>query len=130
MNGYIGDIETLTKENESFRKVLFTTKLSQLVLMTLQPGEDIGSEVHEGHDQFFRVDEGEGKVELGDETRDIKDGDAIVVPSGVRHNVINTGDAPLKFYTIYTPPEHRYDVEHTTKKQALSDDEHFDGQTN
>lgn len=129
MKGYIDNIEKLTKENENFRKVLYTGKHSQLVLMSLAPGEEIGSEVHEEHDQFFRIDEGKGKVVIDDQETPIEDGFAVVVPAGAKHNVVNTGDAPLRLYTIYSPPEHRYDVVHATREDAMSDDEHFDGTT-
>lgn len=129
MKGYVDNIEHLTKENENFRKVLYTGKNSQLVLMTLQPGEDIGSEVHEEHDQFFRIDAGKGKVVIDGAEHGIEDGFAVVVPAGAEHNVVNTGDQPLKLYTIYSPPEHKDGVLHATKADAMADDEHFDGTT-
>jgi len=127
MKGFIDDIEKLTVENDLFRKVLYTGKHLQLVLMTLQPGEEIGSEVHEGHDQFFRVEEGEGEVVIDGKATPVKDDDAIIVPAGARHNVINKGSAPLRLYTLYGPPEHRDGVVHATK--ADEQEEHFDGKT-
>lgn len=127
MKGFVDDIEKLTVENDLFRKVLYTGKHMQLVLMTLQAGEEIGSEVHEGHDQFFRIEEGEGEVVIDENTTPIKDDDAIIVPAGARHNVINTGSSPLRLYTLYGPPEHRDGVVHATK--ADEEEEHFDGKT-
>lgn len=127
MKGFVDDIEKLTVENDLFRKVLYTGKHMQLVLMTLQAGEEIGSEVHEGHDQFFRIEEGEGEVVIDGKTTAIKDDDAIIVPAGARHNVINTGSSPLRLYTLYGPPEHRDGVVHATK--ADEKEEHFDGKT-
>ena len=127
MKGLVEDIEKLTKENDNFRKVLYTGKHLQLVLMTLQVGEEIGAEVHETHDQFFRIEEGKGKVVIDDNTYDVEDDDAVIVPAGARHNVINTGDEPLRLYTLYGPPEHRDGVIHPTK--ADESEEHFDGRT-
>ncbi len=129
MKGFVQDIEKLTVENNDFRQVLYTGKYLQLVLMALKPGEEIGAEVHEDHDQFFRVESGEGQVLIDDNTYPIKDDDAIIVPAGARHNVINTGTQPLKFYTLYGPPEHRHGVVHATKAQADASEEHFDGKT-
>ena len=129
MKGYVDNIENLTKENDNFRKVLYTAKHSQLVLMSLKPGEDIGAEVHEELDQFFRVDAGKGKVVLDGVEHEIEDGFAAVVPAGMNHNVVNTGDEPLKLYTVYSPPEHRDGVTHVTKDDATADEEHFDGTT-
>ena len=128
--GFMTDIEKDTVENNDFRKVLYTSKFSQLVLMSLKPGEDIGMEVHDDVDQFFRFEEGEGKVIIDDTTYRVKDGSAVVVPRGARHNVVNASkDASLKLYTIYSPPEHRDGVNHKTKADAEADDEHFDGKT-
>lgn len=127
VKGFVEDIEKLTVENDNFRKVLYTGKHLQLVLMTLQPGEEIGSEVHEGHDQFFRIEEGNGQVIIDDNRYDVEDDDAIIVPAGARHNVINTGSEPLRLYTLYGPPEHREGVIHPTK--ADEQEEHFDGTT-
>jgi len=130
MQGYKDNIEELTLENDNFRKVLYTAKHSQLVLMTLLPGEEIGSEVHEESDQFFRFEEGDGKVIIDGHEYVVSDGDAVVVPAGATHNVINTsGNDPLKLYTIYSPPHHKDGVMHKTKGQAEADDEEFDGKT-
>lgn len=129
MKGFVDNIEKLTTENDHFRKVLYTGQYMQLVLMTLKPGEEIGAEVHEGHDQFFRVEEGSGEVIIDGQSRAIKDDDAIIVPAGARHNVVNNGNQPLKLYTLYGPPEHREGVVHSTKEQADASDEHFDGKT-
>lgn len=130
MNGYNGNIEKQTEDNEKFRNVLYTGKYLQLVVMTLQPGEDIGMEVHDDHDQFFRVEEGEGKVIVDDSEYMVKDGDAAIAPAGAQHNVVNTSDSePLKLYTIYGPPEHADGTMHGTKAEAEADDEHFDGKT-
>jgi len=127
MKGFVDDIEELTLNNDLYRKVLYTGKNLQLVLMTLQPGDEIGEEVHEGHDQFFRIEEGEGKVVIDGETHAVSDDDAVIVPAGARHNVINSGDHPLRLYTIYGPPEHRDGVVHATKQDEQ--EEHFDGKT-
>jgi mannose-6-phosphate isomerase-like protein (cupin superfamily) len=127
MKGFVDDIEQLTEDNTDFRRVLYTGKHLQLVLMALQPGEEIGEEVHEDRDQFFRVEEGEGEVVIDGKRHRIEDDDAIVVPAGARHNVINTGREPLKLYTLYGPPEHRDGVVHATRAQAV--EEHFDGRT-
>jgi len=127
MKGFVDDIEKLTEENDDFRRVLYTGKHLQLVLMTLQPGEEIGEEVHEDRDQFFRVEEGEGEVVIDGTRHAIEDDDAIIVPAGARHNVLNTGDEPLRVYTLYGPPEHRDGVVHPTKADAV--EEHFDGKT-
>lgn len=130
MKGYVTNIEQLAKENENFRHVLYTAKHSQLVLMSLRPGEEIGEEAHDNVDQFFRIDAGEGKAIIEGEEHDIENGDAIVIPSGTKHNIINTSvDEPLKLYTIYSPPNHRDGVIHVTKEEAETDDEHFDGKT-
>jgi mannose-6-phosphate isomerase-like protein (cupin superfamily) len=118
--GYADDIESATLNNTNFRQVLFTGKL-QLVLMVLQPGEDIGWEIHDDHDQFFRFEAGVGLVTIDDEEHVVKDGDAIVVPAGSKHNVKNTGDTVLKLYTIYAPPEHKPGKIHATKADALAD---------
>ena len=119
MIGYTNDIEKQTLENENFRKVIFTGPQMQLVVMTLQPGEEIGSEVHVGHDQFFRVEEGEGKVVMNDEEHDVHPDWAAIVPAGTKHNFINTStDKKLKLYTIYAPPEHPVGTVDATKKEA------------
>ena len=127
MKGFVDDIEKLTEENTDFRRVLYTGKHLQLVLMTLQPGEDIGEEVHAGHDQFFRFEAGQGEVLIDGTRQPVKADDAVIVPGGALHNVINTGNEPLKLYTLYAPPEHRDGVVHPRKADAT--DEHFDGVT-
>ncbi|WP_324806934.1 cupin domain-containing protein [Sphingomonas sp. LY29] len=131
MRGYHDNIERQTLDNGDFRCVLYTGKHLQLVLMTLQPGDEIGAETHDGIDQFFRFEEGEGTVDLGDEQVAVGDGSAVVVPSGVRHNVRNTGDVPLKLYSIYAPPEHLDGVVQSTKAEADARhaDEEWDGKT-
>lgn len=129
MKGFVINIEKASLENGYFRKVLYTTKNSQLVIMSLKPNEDIGEEVHQ-LDQFIRCESGNGKAVLDGIEHIIADGSAIVVPAGAKHNIINTSpDKPLKLYTIYSPPNHRGGVIHETKEQAVSDDEHFDGKT-
>lgn len=128
MNGYIVNIEDVTKENTNFRKVLYTGKNSQLVVMSINPGEEIGEEVHT-LDQFLRIEAGKGKAVLDGKEHEIEDDWAVVVPAGMKHNFINTGTEPLKLYTIYSPPEHRHDVVHPTKADAIADTEHFDGKT-
>ena len=127
MKGFVDDIEKLTEENEDFRRVLYTGHHLQLVLMSLRPGEEIGEEVHEDRDQFFRIEEGEGEVVIDGVRHEVEDDDAIIVPAGARHNVICTGDSPLRLYTLYGPPEHRDGVVHPTKADAR--EEHFDGRT-
>ena len=129
MKGFVDNIETLTEDNEAFRRVLYTGKHLQLVLMALRPGEDIGEEVHDDHDQFFRVETGEGEVWIDGASTRIKSDDAIIVPAGARHNVVNTGDTSLKLYTIYGPPDHRDGVVRATRAEAEATEEHFDGTT-
>lgn len=130
MKGYVANIEKAAEENDNFRQVLYTAKHSQLVLMALKPKEEIGSEVHEDNDQFFRIDQGEGLVVINGEEHEIRDGYAVVIPAGVEHNVINTSETEsLKLYTIYSPPHHRDGVVHDTKDEATADDEHFEGGT-
>ncbi|MFP4539743.1 MAG: cupin domain-containing protein [Candidatus Paceibacterota bacterium] len=127
MKGYIVDIEKETEENNDYRRVLYTAKNCQLVVMSIEPGDEIGEEVHE-LDQFIRIEEGKGKVILNkEEEHEIKDDWAVVIPAGVWHNVINTGDEPLKLYTIYAPPEHKDGVVQKTKADEY--EEHFDGVT-
>jgi len=129
MKGYTGNIEEISRENTDFRRVLYTSKHSQLVVMSLLPGEDIGEEVHP-LDQFLRVEQGTGKAVLDGIEHEIRDGSAIVVPAGTRHNIINTSsDAPMKLYTVYAPPEHRDQTVHRTKADAEMHEEHFDGKT-
>ncbi len=118
MTGYCDNIEKLTLENTYFRKVLFTAPHSQLVLMALQPGEEIGMEVHPEHDQFFRFEAGSGKAIIDGVTHEVSDGFAVVVPAGANHNVINTGTEVLKLYTIYSPAEHKDGTIHKTKAEA------------
>ena len=127
MQGFVADIEKLTIENADFRRVLYTGKNLQLVLMALRPGEEIGEEVHDDRDQFFRFERGEGEVLIDGRRHRVKDDDAVIVPAGARHNVVNSGAAPLRFYTLYGPPEHRDGVVHPTKADAV--EEHFDGRT-
>jgi len=131
MKGYVDDIEKATLANADFRRVLYTGKNLQLVLMTLSPGCDIGEEVHEDRDQFFRVEEGEGEIRIDGVGNRIADDFAVIVPAGARHNVINTGDSPLRLYTIYGPPEHKDKVVHKTKAQAEADhdNDEWDGET-
>jgi mannose-6-phosphate isomerase-like protein (cupin superfamily) len=129
MKGYVDDIEAATVRNADFRRVLYTGANLQLVVMTLQPGEQIGDETHDDRDQFFRIEEGKGEVVIDGQHHEVQDDFAVIVPAGARHNVINSGSAPLKLYTLYGPPEHRDAVVHRTRKDALGDDEHFDGST-
>jgi mannose-6-phosphate isomerase-like protein (cupin superfamily) len=119
MSGYSINIENKTLEGDNFREVLYTTERSQLVIMTLQPGEEIGMEHHTGHDQFIRVEQGRGKALLDGEEHLLEDGVAVVIPAGTEHNVINTSSTEkLKLYTLYTPPEHPDGIVHATKAEA------------
>jgi mannose-6-phosphate isomerase-like protein (cupin superfamily) len=124
MEGWLGDIERATLENETFRTVLWTGEHMQLTVMRLAPGEDIGLEVHDGTDQFLRIEQGQGRVELGpaedslEEAEIVEDDWAVVVPAGTWHNVVNTGSGDLKLYSIYTPPEHPPGTVHRTKAEA------------
>lgn len=127
MKGFVDDIEDLTESNKDFRRVLYTGKHLQLVLMTLRPGEEIGEEVHDTHDQFFRFEKGKGQVVIDGTSHKVKADYGVIVPAGARHNVINTGDKPLKLYTLYGPPEHRDGVVRPTKAEAQASEEHFDG---
>ena len=129
MRGFVDDIDRLTVENKDFRRVLYTGKHLQLVLMALRPGEEIGEEVHDDHDQFFRIEKGEGELWIDNQRTKIKADDAIVVPAGARHNVINTGDKKLKLYTVYGPPDHKDGIVRSTKGEAEASEEHFDGTT-
>jgi len=127
--GYVVDLESETQNNENFRHVLYTAEHSQLVLMSLAPSEDIGEEVHE-LDQFLRVEAGEGKAVLNGQEYPLSDGWAVVVPAGVRHNIVNTTESEaMKLYTLYSPPEHKDKVVRKTKAEAESNEEHFDGTT-
>ena len=127
MKGFVDDIEELTEDNKDFRKVLYTGKHLQLVLMSLKPGEEIGEEVHTTHDQFFRFEKGKGEVWIDGVKSKVKADVAVIVPAGAKHNVINTGDKSLKLYTLYGPPEHRDGVIRATKAEAAANEEHFDG---
>jgi mannose-6-phosphate isomerase-like protein (cupin superfamily) len=131
VKGYCDNIEQRTVENDDFRRVLYTGKNLQLVLMTLQPGEEIGSEVHEDRDQFFRIEEGRGVVDIDGAENAVEDDFAVIVPAGARHNVRNTGDRPLRLYTIYGPPEHLDAIVQSTKAEAEArhHDEEWDGKT-
>ena len=129
MKGYVVNIEKECLENENFRKVLYTTPKSQLVVMRLMPKEDIGEEMHP-LDQFIRCFTGEGRAMLDGMEYGINDGFAIVIPAGTKHNIVNTSETnPMKLYTVYTPPNHRDGVVHATKLEAEADTEHFDGKT-
>ena len=130
MKGFSDYIEKLTLDNSFFRKVIYTAKYSQLVLMNLKPGDEIGAEIHEDGDQFFRFEKGEGKVIIDGDEYIVRDGSAIIVPAGSQHNVINGSKTEdLKLYTIYSPPHHKDGTVHRTKTEAESDNEQFDGQT-
>ena len=118
MRGYHVELEQETLANENFRKVLFTGPNMQLVLMTLRAGEEIGLETHNGHDQFIRVEEGEGKAIIGEDEFVLQDGSAIVIPAGSLHNVINTGSGMMKLYTVYAPAEHPDGTVHATKAEG------------
>jgi mannose-6-phosphate isomerase-like protein (cupin superfamily) len=126
--GFVGDIEKDTEKNTDFRRVLYTGKYSQLVLMSLKPGEEIGEETHDNVDQFFRFEQGEGAVIIDGVEHAVKAGFAAIVPSGARHNVVNTSKKlDLRLYTIYSPPEHQDKVVRHTKAEALAKKEHYDG---
>jgi mannose-6-phosphate isomerase-like protein (cupin superfamily) len=128
MKGFVQDIEGLATRNEEFRKVLYTAKSSQLVLMSLKPQEEIGAEVHH-LDQFFRVESGSGEAVIDGVGTPIRAGFAVLVPAGAKHNIINTGTGPLKLYSLYAPPNHRDGVVHHSRADAQADSEHFDGKT-
>ncbi|QYO67771.1 cupin domain-containing protein [Leptolyngbya sp. 7M] len=128
MKGYKSNIERETIKNKNFRKVLYTSAYSQLVLMSLKPKEEIGAETHEENDQFVRFEGGRGRVEIDDNNYTVKDGDAVVIPAGARHNVINTSATEeLKIYTIYSPPHHKDQIVRKTKEEAEANEEEFDG---
>ncbi len=129
MKGFVDDIALLTERNADFRRVLYTAKNLQLVLMMLHPGEQIGEEVHADGDQFFRLESGEGEVWIDGARTQIKSETAMIVPAGARHNIKNTGKEPLKLYTIYSPPEHADGTVRSTKAAAEAAEEHFDGKT-
>jgi mannose-6-phosphate isomerase-like protein (cupin superfamily) len=128
MKGFKSNIEKDTLKNKNFRKVLYTSAYSQLVLMSLKPKEEIGAETHPENDQFIRFEGGKGRVEIDDNKYTVKDGDAVIVPAGARHNVINTSATEeLKIYTIYSPPHHKDQIVRKTKEEAEANDEEFDG---
>src|SRR4029079_2739816 len=129
MKGFVEDIEHKTEENSDFRHVLYTGKNMQLVLMALEPGEEIGEEVHRDRDQFFRVEEGKGELWIDGAVKKIERDTGILVPAGARHNIKNTGPKPLKLYTLYGPPEHAHGTVQRTKPEAQGSKEHFDGRT-
>lgn len=130
MKGFNSNIEQDTLENNNFRKVLYTGKHCQLVVMTLVPGEEIGLETHKENDQFLRFEGGRGKVFIDDNEYDVSDGDAVIVPAGAKHNVVNVSDGEkLQLYTIYSPPHHKDGIVRKTKAEAEADDEEFDGET-
>ena len=129
MKGFVADIGELTEGNSDFRRVLYTGENLQLVLMAIPPNEAIGEEVHQDRDQFFRVEKGKGEVWIDGRLSKIMSDDAIIVPAGARHNIVNTGDKPLQLYTLYAPPEHRDGTVHVTKADAEAAEEHFDGKT-
>jgi len=130
MKGFNANIEKDTLENDNFRKVLYTSKHSQLVLMSLKPNEDIGLEVHGENDQFFRFEAGKGKVIIDGNEYNVEDGSAIVVPAGAEHNVVNVSDSEeLKLYTIYSPAHHKDGIIKKTKEEAEANEEDFEGTT-
>jgi len=129
MKGYVDDIERVTLENGDFRRVLYTGHNLQLVAMSINPGEEIGAEVHDDRDQFFRIEQGEGVISIDGVDHAVKDDDAVIVPQGARHNVKAIGATPLKLYTLYGPPEHKDGTVHATREDARSDHEHYDGKT-
>jgi mannose-6-phosphate isomerase-like protein (cupin superfamily) len=130
MKGFCANIEKDTSENTNFRKVLYTGKHSQLVLMSLAPEQEIGTEVHEGNDQFFRFEKGRGKCVIDGNEYEIRDGSAVVVPAGAQHNVINMSETDdLKLYTIYSPAHHKDGIIRATKEEAVAEEAEFDGIT-
>lgn len=124
MRGFIDDLEGRTEHNQDFRRVIYTASHLQLVLMSLEPGEEIGEEVHEDVDQFFRIEEGTGEVTIEGRTTRVEGSWAFLVPAGARHNVVNTGTKPLKLYTLYSPPQHADRTVHPTKADAMAGHEH------
>lgn len=127
MKGFVADIEALTESNTDYRRVVYTGANLQLVLMSVEPGGEIGEEVHEGHDQFIRFEAGEGEVVIDGVRHKVQADHAVIIPAGAKHNVLSTGTEPLKLYTLYGPPEHRLDVVQPTKADEA--EEHFDGRT-
>lgn len=130
MKGYTGNIDKASRENTSFRKVLYTSHYFQLVLMCLQAGEDIGMETHTENDQFFRFESGKGRCIVDGHEYEVSDGDVLIVPSGAKHNIINTSSTDLlQLYTIYAPPHHKDQIEKKTKAEASAIEAEFDGVT-
>ncbi len=129
MKGYVDNIEKVTEENDDFRRVLYTGHNLQLVVMAIRPGEEIGEEVHDDRDQFFRIEGGEGEIWIDDVCHKVKADDGVIVPQGAKHNVISTGTEPLRLYTIYGPPEHIDGTVHKSCADAAAEHEHFDGKT-
>ncbi len=129
MKGFADNIEELIEQNDDFRRVLYTAKNLQLVLMAIPPGGEIGAETHDDRDQFFRFETGEGEVHIDGVVNPVKADHGVIVPAGARHNVVNTGSEPLRLYTIYGPPEHVDGTVHKTKAEADTSHEHFDGRT-
>jgi len=129
MKGYVDNIEKVTEENDDFRRVLYTGHNLQLVVMAIRPGEEIGEEVHDDRDQFFRIEGGEGEIWIDDVCHKVKADDGVIVPQGAKHNVISTGTEPLRLYTIYGPPEHIDGTVHKSCADAATEHEHFDGKT-
>lgn len=130
MKGFKSNIEKDTLKNKNFRKVLYTSKHSQLVVMSLKPKEEIGAETHPENDQFIRFEGGRGRVEIDGNKYSVKDGDAVIIPAGAKHNVINTSASePLSLYTIYAPPHHKDQIVRKTKEEAEANDKEFDGKT-
>ena len=123
------NIRELAKDNTDFRREILTNEHSQVVLMSIEPGDEIGEETHDDRDQFFRIEEGRGEIVIDGRRHQVEDDYAVIVPAGALHNVINSGSAPLKLYTLYGPPEHRDSVVHRTRSDAVTDHEHFDGTT-
>lgn len=129
MKGFVADIEELTEHNDDFRRVLYTGHNLQLVVMSIGPGEEIGEEVHDDRDQFFRIEDGEGEIWIDGVCHKVRDDDAVIVPQGASHNVKCTGKDPLRLYTIYGPPEHADGTVHKTCDEAAGSHAHFDGKT-
>ena len=129
MKGFIDDIEGRTGKNRDFRQVLYTGPNLQLVLMALDPGEEVGEEVHEDTDQFFRLEEGQGEAWINGHATPIESGMAVLIPAGARHNIRNTGPQPMRMYTLYAPPHHEDGTVHHTKADAERATEHFAGKT-
>ena len=127
MKGFVDNIEDAAIRNSNFRQVLYTAERMQLVVMALEPGEDIGEEVHPDRDQYFRVEKGKGDIWIDGTRTKIRRNSAMIVPAGARHNVLNTGGKVLRLATIYAPPEHQDAVVHLTKADAQASEEHFDG---